>query len=72
MSAERTALVGFGARHLAVATIGAAIAYLFWLTRGHWDPEMRLWKAIGDARLVLLYATLASGALTRMLLPQFE
>ena len=69
MSAERTALVGFGARHLAVATIGAAFAYRFWLTRGHWDAEMRLWKAIGDASLVLLYATLAAGALARLKLP---
>lgn len=67
--AERTAFVGLAARHLLIASIGATVAYLFWLTRPHWDAEMRLWKAVGDASLVLLYATLASGALARLRLP---
>lgn len=56
-------------RHLAVAAAGAAVTYLFWLTRAHWDPEMRLWKALGDASLVLLYTTLATGGLARLRLP---
>lgn len=30
---------------------------------------MRLWKALGDASLVLLYTTLATGALARLRLP---
>jgi methionine sulfoxide reductase heme-binding subunit len=68
-SAERAALVALFARHLSVAAVGLSVAYLFWLTRAHWDSEMRLWKAVGDASLVLLYATLASGALARLRLP---
>jgi methionine sulfoxide reductase heme-binding subunit len=61
---KRTAL-----RHLIVAGSGALVAYLFWLTRADWDPEMRFWKAIGNASLILLYATLAAGPLARLRLP---
>jgi methionine sulfoxide reductase heme-binding subunit len=56
-------------RHATVFSSGALIAYLFWLTRGNWDSEMRLWKAVGNASLLLLYATLAVGALARLGLP---
>lgn len=56
-------------RHLIVASVGLLIAYLFWLTRGNWDSEMRMWKAIGNASLVLLYGTLAVGPLARLRMP---
>lgn len=38
----------------------------FWWSRPQWDPEMRLWKAVGDASLVLLVVTLAVGPLARL------
>jgi len=56
-------------RHLVVASLGALIAYGFWLTRANWDPEMRFWKAIGNASLLLLYVTLVVGPLARLRLP---
>lgn len=56
-------------RHLTVAGAGALVAYLFWLSRSNWDPEMRFWKAIGNASLILLYGALAVGPLARLRLP---
>jgi methionine sulfoxide reductase heme-binding subunit len=56
-------------RHAIVAGAGVLTTYLFWLTRGNWDPEMRFWKAIGNASLILLYAALAVGPLARLRLP---
>jgi methionine sulfoxide reductase heme-binding subunit len=61
---SRTArLIG---RHAAVAAAGAVLVALFWASRPQWDPEMRLWKAFGDAGFVLLAATLALGPLGRL------
>ena len=54
------------ARHAVTGSIGLLLAYGFWLSRPLWDPEMRLWRAIGDASLLLLYASLAAGPLTRL------
>ena len=54
-------------RHGAVGIIGAALIYLFWLSRPQWDPEMRFWRAVGDASLIYLYLTLALGPITRFL-----
>ncbi len=49
-----------------VAVIGAALAYGFWVSRPQWDPEMRLWRAVGDASLMLLVAALLVGPLVRL------
>lgn len=53
-------------RYGAVGAAGAALIYVFWLTRPQWDPEMRMWKAVGDASLLLLYATVSIGPSTRL------
>lgn len=48
-------------RHLATAAVSAALTFLFWRSRMEWDPEMRLWKAVGDASFVLLALALLVG-----------
>jgi len=56
-------------RHVAVAGAALAIGSLFWWARPDWDPEMRLWKAVGDTAYVLLLATMAVGPLARLARP---
>ena len=53
-------------RHVVVGALAAALVWAFWGTRPQWDPEMRLWKAVGDAGFVLLTVTLAVGPLGRL------
>ena len=53
-------------RHGVVAIIGGLLLYLFWLSRPEWDAEMRLWRGVGDASLLLLYAALALGPAVRL------
>ena len=53
-------------RHLRAATAASALFLGFWSSRPDWDPEMRLWRAFGDASLVLLAASLALGPLARL------
>lgn len=54
-------------RHLAVASFGALLVYLFWLSRPDWTSEMRFWRAVGDGSLILLYLTLALGPVARFI-----
>lgn len=51
--------------------VGAALALvgLFWASRPQWSADMRMWKAVGDASLVLLVVTLALGPLARLWRP---
>lgn len=51
---------GWG-RHAAVAVLGVVLLFAFWRSRMNWDPEMRLWKAVGDASLVLFVLAMAVG-----------
>lgn len=53
-------------RHLLVIGLAAALLAGFWASRPTWSAEMRLWKAVGDAALVLLVLALALGPLARM------
>lgn len=53
-------------RHMRAATASSVLFFLFWSSRPDWDPEMRLWRAFGDASLVLLAASLALGPLARL------
>lgn len=53
-------------RHAAAIALAAAAFAVFWGSRPTWDPEMRLWKAVGDASLVLLLVTMAIGPLARL------
>lgn len=58
-----TSLPSGWARHLATAGLSALLAYLFFRSRMEWDPEMRLWKAVGDASFVLFALAMAAGPL---------
>ncbi len=58
-------------RHFAAAVGSLLLVYAFWLSRPEWDPEMRLWRAFGDAAFVYLFLTVALGATAR-LLPIFQ
>ncbi|OIB57419.1 hypothetical protein BBD46_02405 [Natrialba sp. SSL1] len=51
-------------RHLGVALLAVLLTYIFWLSRMQWDPEMRLWRAMGDTAFILLAIALAIGPLT--------
>ena len=57
-------------RHSLVGSFGAFLTLLFWLSRPEWVAEMRFWRAVGDASLILLYITLALGPVSRFL-PRF-
>lgn len=54
------------ARNAVVAVVGLAIGLGFWYGRPQWDPEMRLWRAFGDAALMLLLIALALGPAVRL------
>ena len=49
--------------------IAAASFAAFWAARPDWSWEMRLWKAVGDAALILLLITMAIGPLGRLWRP---
>lgn len=53
-------------RHTGVALTALLMGYGFWLGRLDWDPEMRLWRAVGDASFMLLVGALAIGPLARL------
>lgn len=53
---------GWG-RHVGVALLSILLSALFWRSRMEWDPEMRLWKAAGDASFALLVLAMAIGPL---------
>ena len=50
---------------MALCSVG--LAGIFWSTRSDWVPEMRLWKAVGDAAYVLLLAALALGPIAKLI-----
>lgn len=53
-------------RHLWVGVAAGLLVAGFWLSRMEWDPEMRMWRAFGDASILLLFASLAIGPLARL------
>lgn len=53
-------------RHTLVGLMALAIGAVFWFTRLDWDPEMRFWRAVGDASLLLLIVALTLGPLARL------
>jgi sulfoxide reductase heme-binding subunit YedZ len=56
-------------RQTAVGGVAAVFVVLFWISRPEWSWDMRLWKAFGDAALMLLFTTLVIGALARLWSP---
>lgn len=53
-------------RHAVVVSMSIGVGAAFWFGRLDWDPEMRLWRSVGDTSLLLLYATLVVGPLVRI------
>ena len=53
-------------RHAGVVVFSAALFSLFWFGRLDWDPEMRMWRAFGDASIVLLFGSLVLGPLGKL------
>lgn len=53
-------------RHVITALAGGVLVAAFWASRPQWDPEMRLWKSVGDASLMLLLVTLALGPAVKL------
>ena len=66
---RRTRRVRPASRHAAAAVTSVALVGVFWASRPTWDPEMRLWKAVGDAAFILLLITLTLGPLGRVVRP---
>jgi sulfoxide reductase heme-binding subunit YedZ len=68
VSAEPSRAVEGGSlgRHIATVMLATVFGALFWYSRLEWDPEMRLWRAFGDAAFVLLFISLSSGPLARL------
>ena len=56
-------------RHGVLLAVAASLVGLFWASRPEWDPEMRLWKAVGDGGLLLLLVTVTIGPLARLFRP---
>jgi methionine sulfoxide reductase heme-binding subunit len=53
-------------RHCIVGIPSLVSVTIFWFTRMEWDPEMRFWRAVGDASLLLLWLVLVIGPLSRV------
>jgi len=53
-------------QHTGVAVLSAALFALFWYTRLEWTSDMRLWRAVGDVSVVLLFLSLAMGPAGRL------
>ena len=49
--------------------LAAIITAGFWFGRMDWDPEMRTWRAFGDASIVLLFGSLVAGPLAKLWRP---
>ena len=56
-------------RHLAVAIPSFILIGFFWFSRMDWSPEMRLWRAVGDASWILLSLSLMIGPAARLWQP---
>jgi sulfoxide reductase heme-binding subunit YedZ len=53
-------------QHVVVAFLALVLAAAFWMSRPQWSPDMRLWRAIGDASFILFAMALAIGPLAQL------
>ncbi len=53
-------------RHVGAAAIGVVIFWFFWQSRPQWSPDMRFWKAVGDAAYGLLWLTVFLGPAAKL------
>lgn len=58
----RTVLV----RSAVVGLVSLVLIGVFWVSRPQWTADMRLWRAVGDASVVLLALSLAVGPAGRL------
>lgn len=56
-------------RHVFIDSLAVLTVYLFWLSRPEWSPEMRLWRAFGDAGFTFLFVVVLIGPLARLWKP---
>lgn len=56
-------------KQIVVGVLAVVLASLFWRSHMEWDPEMRLWKAMGDASFALFALALAVGPLSTLWAP---
>lgn len=49
-----------------VGALSALLVAGFWASRPEWSPDMRLWRAVGDAAILLLFGSLALGPAARL------
>lgn len=60
-------LPGVLLRASVVGLLALALVGLFWASRPQWSADMRLWRAVGDAAIVLLALSLAVGPASRLI-----
>ena len=53
-------------RSFVVGVLATVLVGLFWASRPQWTADMRLWRAVGDASIVLLALSLAVGPAGRL------
>ena len=58
-----------GVRHAVVGLTAVMLSAGFWWSRPQWAAEMRIWRAFGDAAVVLLFVSLALGPVSRLWRP---
>lgn len=63
---DSAAAPGALTRHVTVAVLAGGLGLAFWASRLEWDPEMRLWRAVGDSGFALLAFALAAGPITTL------
>jgi sulfoxide reductase heme-binding subunit YedZ len=56
---------GVALKHLVVGSLAGALTILFVTSRPEWSFDHRIWRATGDASLMLLYAALLAGPLAQ-------
>lgn len=55
-----------GGRHVGTGVLTALLLAGFWASRPEWSPDMRLWRAVGDTAIVLLFVSLALGPAAKL------
>jgi sulfoxide reductase heme-binding subunit YedZ len=53
-------------RHTFVGIVALMFWAVFWFTHLDWDPEIRFWRAVGDASFMLLIFALVIGPMARL------
>ncbi|MDK1018435.1 MAG: ferric reductase-like transmembrane domain-containing protein [Actinomycetota bacterium] len=56
-------------RHIGSALLAIVVFMFFWRFRQEWSPDMRFWKAAGDAGFVLLWMVMIIGPLAKLWKP---